>query len=57
MKIPGLKTKRQINLQKVPTNGRLIESEYKKKYHLIKELLNQCFEFKLIYKIFKVKFR
>ena len=31
MRIPGLKTKRQMNLQKVPVNGRVIEADYKKK--------------------------
>jgi hypothetical protein len=31
MKIPGLKTKRQFNLQKVPVNGRVIQTEYNKK--------------------------
>lgn len=31
MRIPGLKTKRQLNLQKVPVNGRVIETDYKKK--------------------------
>ncbi len=31
IKVPGLKVKRQMNLQKTPKNGRVIHVEYKKK--------------------------
>ena len=31
IKIPGLECKRKLNLSKAPKNGRLVNTEYKKK--------------------------